>query len=279
MPVELGSFDDYKSVLVGWRIHQCDHCVCREDCSNPLERSDLRMLNSSRLSRQYFLEILRSSFRIDTWSFKLNLVLVVAHVARGTLSIGAFRDERVIWATERAVRQRLYKTQFLTLGSSGLVYREEGRIIPDLQGSNIIEIDLWGQGHINLKVREADISKTAFRTRYGYYEFQVMPFGLTNAPAVFMDLMNRVCKPYLDKFMIVFIEDILIYSKNEKEHKEHLKQILELLRKEELYAKFSKCEFWIPKCTISCITEGKGKTFIRITGDASMKGFGALCLC
>ncbi|GJU67178.1 putative reverse transcriptase domain-containing protein [Tanacetum coccineum] len=92
-----------------------------------------------------------------------------------------------------------------------------------------------------------DISKTAFRTRYGHYEFQVMPFGLTNAPAVFMDLMNRVCKPYLDKFVIVFIDDILIYSKNKQEHEEHLKIILELLKKEELYAKFSKCEFWIPK--------------------------------
>ncbi|GJX20720.1 putative reverse transcriptase domain-containing protein, partial [Tanacetum coccineum] len=97
------------------------------------------------------------------------------------------------------------------------------------------------------KVREEDIPKTAFRTRYGHYEFQVMPFGLTNAPAVFMDLMNRVCKPYLDKFVIVFIDDILIYSRNKQEHEEHLKLILELLKKEQLYAKFSKCEFWIPK--------------------------------
>ncbi|GJW63849.1 putative reverse transcriptase domain-containing protein [Tanacetum coccineum] len=86
--------------------------------------------------------------------------------------------------------------------------------------------------------------------RRGYSEddiFQVMPFGLTNAHAVFMDLMNRVYKPYLDKFVIVFIDDILIYSKNKKEHEEHLKAILELLKKEELYAKFSKCEFWISK--------------------------------
>ncbi|GJT16035.1 putative reverse transcriptase domain-containing protein [Tanacetum coccineum] len=110
----------------------------------------------------------------------------------------------------------------------------------------VTEVD-FRSGYHQLRVREEDISKTAFRTRYGHYEFQVMPFGLTNAPAVFMDLMNRVCKPYLDKFVIVFIDDILIYSKNKKEHEEHLKQILELLKKEELYAKFSKCEFWIPK--------------------------------
>nr|GEV70907.1 hypothetical protein [Tanacetum cinerariifolium] len=90
-----------------------------------------------------------------------------------------------------------------------------------------------------------DIPITAFKTRYGHYEFQVMPFGLTNAPAVFMDLMNRVCKSYLDKFMIVFIDDILIYSKIKEEHGEHLKTILNFLRSEKLYAKFSKYDFWL----------------------------------
>ncbi|GJQ92409.1 putative reverse transcriptase domain-containing protein [Tanacetum coccineum] len=100
-------------------------------------------------------------------------------------------------------------------------------------------------GYHQLRVREEDIPKTAFRTRYGHFEFTVMPFGLTNAPAIFMDLMNRVCKPYLDKFVIVFIDDILIYSKSEEEHEVHLKTILDLLKKEKLYAKFSKCEFWL----------------------------------
>ncbi|GJU35070.1 putative reverse transcriptase domain-containing protein [Tanacetum coccineum] len=120
-------------------------------------------------------------------------------------------------------------------------------LFDQLQGSSVYSKIHLRWGYHQLKVREEDIPKTAFRTRYNHYEFQVMPFGLTNAPAVFMDLMNRVCKPYLDKFVIVFIDDILIYSKNKQEHEEHLKLILELLKKEELYAKFSKCEFWIPK--------------------------------
>ncbi|GKD56203.1 putative reverse transcriptase domain-containing protein [Tanacetum coccineum] len=106
------------------------------------------------------------------------------------------------------------------------------------------KIDLWS-GYHQLRIREEDIPITAFRTRYGYYEFQVMSFGLTNAPAVFMDLMNRVCNSYLNKFVIEFIDDILIYSKNKEEHREHLKIILELLKKEQLYSKFLKCDFWL----------------------------------
>nr|GEW46365.1 putative reverse transcriptase domain-containing protein [Tanacetum cinerariifolium] len=116
-----------------------------------------------------------------------------------------------------------------------------------IQGSSVYsKIDLRLDYH-QLRVQEEDVPKTAFRTRYGHYEFQVMMFGLTNAHAVFMDLMNWMCEPYLDKFMIVFIDDILIYSKSKQVHKEHLKLILELLKKEQLYAKFSKCKFWIPK--------------------------------
>ncbi|GJX89757.1 putative reverse transcriptase domain-containing protein [Tanacetum coccineum] len=118
-------------------------------------------------------------------------------------------------------------------------------LFDQLQGSSVYsKIDLRS-GYHQLRIREEDIPITAFRTRYGHYEFQVMPFGLTNAPTVFMDWMNRVCKPYLDKFVIVFIDDILIYSKNKEEHGKHLKTILNLLRSEKLYAKFSKCDFWL----------------------------------
>nr|GEW95926.1 retrotransposon protein, putative, Ty3-gypsy subclass [Tanacetum cinerariifolium] len=132
-----------------------------------------------------------------------------------------------------------------------------------LQGSSVYsKIDLRS-GYYQLRVREEDIHKTAFMTRYGHYEFQVMPFGLTNASAVFMDFMNRVCKPYLDKFVIVFIDDILIYSKNKEEHEEHLKLILELLKKEELYAKFSKCEFWIPKVQFLGHHKGLGAVLMQ----------------
>ncbi|GJU96692.1 putative reverse transcriptase domain-containing protein [Tanacetum coccineum] len=118
-------------------------------------------------------------------------------------------------------------------------------LFDQLQGSSVYsKIDLRS-GYHQLRIRDEDIPKTAFRMCYGHYEFQVIPFGLTNVPAVFMDLTNHVCKPYLDKFVIVFIDDILIYSRNKEEHAYHLRIILELLKKEKLYAMFSKCDFRI----------------------------------
>jgi hypothetical protein len=96
-----------------------------------------------------------------------------------------------------------------------------------------------------LKIWESDIPKTAFRTWYGLYEYAVMSFGLTNAPAYFMYLMNKIFMEYLDKFVVVFIDDILIFSKTEEKHEKHLRMVLEKLRSNQLYAKFSKCEFWL----------------------------------
>ncbi|WMV51153.1 hypothetical protein MTR67_044538, partial [Solanum verrucosum] len=118
-------------------------------------------------------------------------------------------------------------------------------LFDQLQGaSHFSKIDLRS-GYHQVKVRECDIPKTAFRTRYGHYEFVVMSFGLTNAPAIFMDLMNRVFKTYLDSFVVVFIDDILIYSHSEEEHMGHLRVVLQRLREEKLYAKYEKCEFWL----------------------------------
>ena len=118
-------------------------------------------------------------------------------------------------------------------------------LFDQLQGARkFSKIDLRS-GYHQLKIKAADVRKTAFRTRYGHYEFLVMPFGLTNAPAAFMDLMNMVFNPYLDTFVIVFIDDILVYSRSEEEHAEHLRIVLQTLRDKQLYAKFSKCEFWL----------------------------------
>ncbi|GJX86328.1 putative reverse transcriptase domain-containing protein [Tanacetum coccineum] len=118
-------------------------------------------------------------------------------------------------------------------------------LFDQLQGSQFFSKIYLRSRYHHLRVHEDDFPKTAFRTRYRHFKFIVMPFGLTNAPKVFMDLMNRVFRPYLDKFMIVFIDDILIYSKTREEHVEHLRLVFELLKKEKLYAKFSKCEFWL----------------------------------
>ncbi|GJW31706.1 putative reverse transcriptase domain-containing protein [Tanacetum coccineum] len=162
-----------------------------------------------------------------------------------------FRIELVLKAAPVArAPYRLAPSEMKELSDQLKELSEKGFIRPisspwELLCSSVYsKIDLQS-GYHQFRIREGDTPITAFWTRYGHYEFQVMPFGLNNAHAVFIDLMNQVCKPYLDKFVIVFIDDILIYSKNKEEHREHLRIILELLKKEQLYAKFSKCDFWL----------------------------------
>jgi hypothetical protein len=119
------------------------------------------------------------------------------------------------------------------------------------------KIDLRS-GYHQLKIRVEDIPKTTFTSRYGLYEFTVMSFGLTNAPAYFMYLMNKVFMEYLDKFVVVFIDDILVFSRSEEEHEEHLRLLLQKLREHQLYAKFSKCAFWLKEVSFlgHIITDG-----------------------
>nr|GEV03324.1 hypothetical protein [Tanacetum cinerariifolium] len=168
--------------------------------------------------------------------------------------------------------------------STSAIRKEEGRILPVYS-----KIDLR-MGYHQLRVRKEDIPITAFRTQYGHYEFRVMPFGLINVPAMFMDLMNRVCKPYLDKFVIVFIDDIVIYSKDKEEHEEHLKTILELLKREQLYAKFLKCDFWLESVQfLGHVIDSEGiyvdpveiatiKNWATLTTPTEVRGFGAVLM-
>lgn len=118
-------------------------------------------------------------------------------------------------------------------------------LMDQLKGATIFSKINLQSGYHQIRVKSEDIPKTAFRTRYGHYEYQVMPFGVTNAPAIFMDYMNRIFHPYLDKLVVVFIDDILIYSRDPKEHVEHLQIVLQILKENQLFAKLSKCEFWL----------------------------------
>jgi hypothetical protein len=118
-------------------------------------------------------------------------------------------------------------------------------LLDQLQGVRVFsKVDLRS-GYHQVRVKEEDIPKIAFRTHYGHYKFLVISSGLTNVPTVFMDTMNRVFHDYLDQFTVVFIDDMLIYSRTSKEHKKHLRKVLERLRNEKLYAKLEKCEFWL----------------------------------
>ena len=173
---------------------------------------------------------------------------------QGLLDKGFIRPSTSPWGTPVLFAKKKDKTlrlciDYLQLNRVTIKNRYPLPRIDDLfdqlRGARVYsKIDLRTEYH-QLRVREADIPKTAFRTRYGHFEFRVMPFGLTNAPAAFMDLMRRVFHPYLDLFVVVFVDDILIYSETEEDHEDHLSVILQTLRDHQLYAKFSKCEFLI----------------------------------
>ncbi|GJV50260.1 putative nucleotidyltransferase, ribonuclease H, partial [Tanacetum coccineum] len=167
--------------------------------------------------------------------FQIDLVPGAAPVAKAPYLLAPSELRKLSAQLQELLRKRLIRPSSSPWGAPVLF----------LQGETYFSKTDLRSGYHQLRVRKEDVPKTAFRTRYGHYEFLVMPFGLTNTPTVFMDLMNRVCRPYLDKFVIVFIDDILIYSRSKAEHEQHLNTILSLLKDHELYAKFSKCEFWL----------------------------------
>ncbi|GJR06703.1 putative reverse transcriptase domain-containing protein [Tanacetum coccineum] len=259
MPIKLGSFD----VVIGmdWlsKYHAkilCDEkvvhiliddetLIIRGDRITEKEKSDEKRLEDIFIVREFpevFPEDLPGLPPVRQVEFQIDLIPGATPVARAPYRLAPSKMQ------DLSIQLKIIKTVAFYRPSTSpadlvLLYMMD--LFDQLQGSSVyskIDIRL---GYHQLRVKDEDIPKTAFRTRYRHYEFQVMPFGLTNALAVFMDLMNRVCKPYLDKFVIVFIDDILIYSRNKEEHANHLRIILELLRKEKLYAKFSKCDFWI----------------------------------
>nr|GEX39941.1 hypothetical protein [Tanacetum cinerariifolium] len=215
MLIELGTF----AVIIGmdWLFKHDVIIVCGEKVVRISYGDKMLIVESNKcVSRLKVISCINAQFQID-------LVLRATPVARAPY--------RLVPSEMRELSvqlQELLEKGFIRLSSSP-----------------------WGapidmrSGYHQLRIKEEDIPITTFRTRYGHFEFQVMSFGLTNVPAIFMDLMNRVCKPYLDKFVIMFVDDILVYFKYEEEHGKHLKIILELLKKERLYTKFSKCDFWL----------------------------------
>ncbi|GJV88731.1 putative reverse transcriptase domain-containing protein [Tanacetum coccineum] len=261
MPIKLGSFD----VVIGmdWLSKYHARIIYDEKVVHiPIDgetliiraqimekKSDEKRLEDIPVVREFpevFPEDLPGLPPILQVEFQIDLILGATPVARTPYTLALSEMQKLSNQLQESFRMCIdyWELNKLTIKNRYPLPRIDD-LFDQLQGLSVyLKIDLRSSYH-QLRVRDEDIPKTAFRTRYGHYEFQVMPFGLTNAPAVFMDLMNRVCKPYLDKFVIVFINDILIYSRNKEEHANHLRIILELLKKEKLYAKFSKCDFWI----------------------------------
>ncbi|GJS19636.1 putative reverse transcriptase domain-containing protein [Tanacetum coccineum] len=273
MPVELGSFD----IIIGmdWLAKYHVLIICDEKVVRiPYGDEVLIIRGDDYGNKKVFPDDLPGLPPTRQVEFQINLAPGAAHVARTLYRLTLAKMQELSTQLHELCDKGFIRPSSPPWGASVLFvkkkdgsfrmcidYRELNKLtvknryplpriddlFDQLQGSKVYsKIDLR-YGYHELRVREEDIPKTAFRTRYGHYKFQVMPFGLTNAPAVFKDLMNKVCKPYLDRFVIMFIDDILIYSKCKKEHEGHLRLILKLLKEEKLYPKFSKCEFWLSK--------------------------------
>ncbi|GKB38700.1 putative reverse transcriptase domain-containing protein [Tanacetum coccineum] len=258
MPIKLGSFD----VVIGmdWLSKYHAKILCDEKVVHiPIDgetliiraqvmekKSDKRRLEDIPVVREFpevFPEDLPGLPPVRQVEFQIDLIPGAAPVARAPYRLAPSEMQELSDQLQELADRGFIRPSTSPWGAPVLFVKKKDRSFR-MCTSVYSKIDLRS-GYHQLRVRDEDIPKTTFRTRYGHYKFQVMPFGLTNAPAVFMDLMNRVCKPYLDKFVIVFIDDILIYSRNKEEHADHLRIILELLKKEKLYAKFSKFDFWI----------------------------------
>ncbi|GKB62998.1 putative reverse transcriptase domain-containing protein, partial [Tanacetum coccineum] len=266
MPVELGSFD----AIIGkdWlgneaRLHIISYTKTQEymlkgcpiflanvTTKETEDKSEKKRLKDVPIVQDFpdvFCEDFPGLPLTQQVEFQIDLIPGAAPIARAPYRLAPSEKKEFLDQLKELSDKGFIRPGSSPCGASVLfVQKKDGLFRMCIDYRELNKLTVKNRYH-QLRVREEDIPKTAFRTRYGHYEFQLMSFSLTNAPAVFMDLMNHVCKPFLDKFVIVFIDDILIYSKNKKEHEEHLKAVLELLKKEKLYAKFSKCEFWIPK--------------------------------
>nr|GEY02845.1 putative reverse transcriptase domain-containing protein [Tanacetum cinerariifolium] len=248
IPFGHGSFDVI--IVMDWLSNYNAEKICHEKVvRTPLLHGKMTYLDYRLFQKLSFKSVAKSPYRLapfelEELSRQLKEVQDKGFIRPSSLSWGAsvFFVKKTDGSFRMCINYR--ELNKLTVKNRYPLPRIDDRFDQLPWSQFFSKIDLRSEYH-QLRVHEDDHPKTVFRTRYEHLEFIVMPFGLTNAPAVFMDLMNRVCGPYLDKFVIVYIDDILIYSKTQEEHVEHLRLVLGLLKKEKLYAKFSKCEFWL----------------------------------
>ncbi|GJX11474.1 putative reverse transcriptase domain-containing protein [Tanacetum coccineum] len=231
MPIKLGSFD----VVIGMDLLSKYHAkiLCDEKVVHILIDGKTLIIRD-----------LPGLPPVRQVEFQIDLMPGAAPVARAPYRLAPSEMQELSDQLQELADRGFIRPSTSPWGAPVLfVKKKDGSFRMSLRLSTYSKIDLRS-GYHQLRVQDEDIPKTAFRTRYRHYEFQVMSFGLTNVPVVFMDLMNSVCKPYLDKFVIGVIM-ISHRSSNKEEHADHLRIILELLKKEKLYAKVSKIEFWI----------------------------------